>query len=154
MAAVTRLWPYGGSGHPYGSFAGKTEQEPAPEVVADSPSGGFLSVYARTRTEEEVRQERIARGIIPPDEPDAETIIEAAKQPVAVLARRQLRARVALERQAELEALLNQVLAAQQAAREAYFDQLIAELQQVQLDAESFNRNQNASAVLVMLGML
>lgn len=26
MTAVTRLWPYGGPGHPYGSFAGKTKQ--------------------------------------------------------------------------------------------------------------------------------
>lgn len=26
MAAVTRLWPYGGPGHPYGDFSGKAEQ--------------------------------------------------------------------------------------------------------------------------------
>lgn len=154
MTAVTRLWPYGGPGHPYGSFAGKVEQEPAPEVAAEAYAGGFLSSWSRYRDEDEIRQERIARGIIPPDEPEAETIIEASKQSVPVLARKRLRERVEASRQIELQVLLDRVLEAQREAREAYFEQLIAELQQVREDAESFNRNQNASAVLVMLGML
>lgn len=38
-AQVTRLWPYGGPGHNYGSFAGKTEAPPAPEVEAQTPAG-------------------------------------------------------------------------------------------------------------------
>ena len=152
-AQITRLWPYGGPGHPYGSFAGKVEQVVVvPEIVESS--GGFLHAYARTRDEEEVRQERIARGIIPAGEPEVEAIIEASKQPVALLARRRLKERVEASRQAELEALLDRVLEAQREAREAYFDQLIADLQQVSVEAESFNRNQNASAVLVMLGAL
>lgn len=144
---------YGGIGTPRGDYSGKVEQVViVPEVVESS--GGFLHAYARTRDDEEVRQERIARGIIPPDEPEAETIIEAAKQPVALLARKRLRERAEASRQAELEALLDRVLEAQRQAREAYFEQLIADLQQVSAEAESFNRNQNASAVLVMLGVL
>jgi hypothetical protein len=38
-AQVTRLWPYGGPGHQYGSFAGKTAAPPAPEVEPVTPAG-------------------------------------------------------------------------------------------------------------------
>lgn len=36
MAVVTRLWPYGGPGFPYGSFAGKTTQV----IVETTQEGG------------------------------------------------------------------------------------------------------------------
>lgn len=42
---VTRLWPYGGSGSQYGSFAGKTAQpiEAGAQFSSDSVSGETVS---------------------------------------------------------------------------------------------------------------
>ena len=60
---VTALWPYGGPGSPYGSFAGKVV---APPVVVEPTSAGGWESYLHTRKrqdqrrfEEEKRQEQI-----------------------------------------------------------------------------------------------
>jgi hypothetical protein len=42
MAQVTRLWPYGGPGHQYGSFAGKAEQVVVPSVTRRARGGPWI----------------------------------------------------------------------------------------------------------------
>lgn len=132
-------------------------REGAPAVVVTQTNTGGWGrgrTFSQYRDDEQIRQDRIARGIIPPDEPEIETVIEAAREGVPLLARRRLEARIEASRQAELQALLERVMEAQREARELAYQALIEQLAGERAELESFNRNQNASAVLVMLGLL
>lgn len=53
--AVTALWPYGGPGIPYGSFAGKTAA-PEPEVDATTYTGGWPSYGYRRKKRSPVEE--------------------------------------------------------------------------------------------------
>lgn len=53
-----------------------TRETVTPPVVETPTGGGGIYPHTRYRTEKEVRDERIARGIIPPDEPEIQTIVE------------------------------------------------------------------------------
>jgi len=134
-------------------FAGGGVYVP-PEPTAETFTGGFLA-WKQFRDEREVRQRRIAMGILPPDEPEREAIIEAATQPTPTLAKRYLRQIAEGEaRLAELDALLEDVLIAQRIAEEQAYQALLEELRLTQAEAATFVRNQNAMATLVMLGLL
>ena len=125
---------------------------PVTPPVTETPTGG---IWARYRDEQEVRRRRIAMGIIPDDEPAREAIIEAASKPTATIARRQLRQIAETEtRLAELDRLLSAVLEAQKLEDERAYQAMLAELQAVQAMKAQFTHNQNAMAVIVMLGLL
>jgi hypothetical protein len=114
------------------------------------PTGGWTS--PRYRTEKEVRDERIARGIIPPDEPEIQTIVEASKAPSPTLAKRRLRELVEGHiRLAELERMLAEVIQAQQIADEFAYQSMLQDLQRTQHQLTNLN---NRNAVLIMLGLL
>jgi hypothetical protein len=115
------------------------------------PIGGSLP-QVRYRTEKEVRDERIARGIIPPDEPEIQTIVEASKAPSPTLAKRRLRELVEGHiRLAELDRMLAEVIQAQQIADEFAYQAMLQDLQQAQNQLTNLN---NRNAVLIMLGLL
>lgn len=149
-----RLALYGGIGTPRGDYLGKEQQvivEPPAEEV--SPTGGW-AVYQRYRDAEEVRRQRIALGIIPDDEPEAEAVQEAAKQPAKILARKRLRERVSdANRIGELEAMLDRIMAEIAAEQERAYAQMLDELKAVQAESVNFQRNQNAVAVMAMLAV-
>lgn len=135
-------------------------REGAPAVVeAPGSTGGWGSAWQRYRDEDEVRRQRIALEIIPPDEPDAEAIKVAAGEAAEVLARRKIRR---LERDdAELDRLERLTLTLMRAQREAQiigYRDMIDALQQERSEAITYvdteRRNHNAKAVLVMLSML
>lgn len=134
-----RYFPAGGDG------------EPVEPEVEETFTGGFPKAWGRSRDEEEVRRQRIALGIIPDDAPEPVRI--AAREPTRREARRKLRQearQTALDdaRLTELEAMLDDILAAQRAA--------VEEAEIVYLEAELLRsqRNRNARAVLAMLGAI
>ena len=132
------------------------EGAPAAEETA---TGGWPRAWEQYRSEDEIRRQRIALQIIPPDEPDADAIREAANEAVEALARRKIRR---LTREArELERLENLTIALMRAQREAQiagYNDRIAALQHERSEAvgslDMLRRNENARAVLIMLGML
>jgi hypothetical protein len=129
------------------------EGPPIPPVTptAATFSGGW-GAYSRYRDEKEVRDERIARGIIPPDEPEAETLIEASKQSVPLLARRKLRQLAEGQlRLAELDRMLTEIMQAQRKAEERAYTEMLTELRRAQGDLKTMN---NQTAILIMLGLL
>ncbi len=124
-----------------------------PPPATETPSGGG-GIYPRTRyrTDKEIRDERIARGIIPPDEPEIHTIVEASKAPSPTLAKRRLRELVEGHiRLAELERMLAEVIQAQQIADEFAYQSMLQDLQRTQRQLTNLN---NRNAVLIMLGLL
>jgi hypothetical protein len=124
---------------------------PPPDVTA-RPTGGWDYSRSRPRTDKEVRDERIARGIIPPDEPEIQTIVEASKAPSPTLAKRRLRELVEGHiRLAELDRMLSEVIQAQQIADEFAYQDMQRELQREQRQLTNLN---NRNAVLIMLGLL
>lgn len=128
------------------------EGAPVSPPVTTPIGGGGVYAYVKHRTEKEVRQERIARGIIPPDEPEIESIVEASKAPVPGLAKRKLRQLVDDQmRIAELERLLAEVIQAQQIAEEFAYQDMLRNLRREQRQLQNLN---NQTAVLVMLGLL
>jgi len=126
-----------------------------PAITEPQSTGGWENAYRRYRDEEDVRKQRVALGILPPDEPEREAVIEAAQQAVPILAKRKLRervqARVDAAELARLEARLAEVIQAQQIAQELAYSELLDELRTVQIQAQNYQRNQNAAAVLLML---
>jgi DNA-binding transcriptional MerR regulator len=124
---------------------------PPPAPTDSASTGGWGTAYRRYRDEEEVRRERIARGILPPDPVEIEAIEEAATLP-KVDARKRLReaARDAAH-VAELEARLQALLADIEAIERAAMD---AELAELLKGAVQIQNNRNAAAVLTMLGMI
>ena len=125
----------------------------APPVETPTGGGGVYP-HVRYRTEKEIRDERIARGILPPDEPESDAIIEASKQPIPTLAKRRLRELVEGHiRLAELERMLAEVIQAQQIAEEFAYQDMLRDLARAQHDLTTI-RNRDAFAVLTMLGML
>ena len=119
-----------------------------------TPTGGWGGPRERYRTEKEVRDERIARGIIPPDEPEIQTIVEASKAPSPTLAKRRLRELVEGHiRLAELDRMLAEVIQAQQIADEFAYQAMLHDLARSQMELTNI-RNRDAFAVLTMLGML
>jgi hypothetical protein len=124
-----------------------------PPPATETPSGGG-GIYPRTRyrTDKEIRDERIARGILPPDEPEYDAIIEASRQPIPTLAKRRLRELVEGHiRLAELDRMLAEVIQAQQIADEFAYQAMLQELRQAQNQLTNLN---NRNAVLIMLGLL
>lgn len=128
--------------------------EPPPDTAPDY--GWVGRVLNNYRTDEEVRRERIARGIIPDDTPAevATAVREASRLPTA-LQRARLRQ---LERDtaelAELLTLTERLAEAQREAQKAAYDALMAELAQEQTEYTQLQRRQNAVAVLMMLGAM
>ena len=124
----------------------------SPPASTARNTGGWGSVYSRYRDEKEIRQERVARGIIPPDEPDATILVESSKQPTPTLAKRRLRELAEGHmRLAELDRLLAEVIQAQQIADEFAYQDMLRDLQQAQMNLRSMN---NQTAIIVMLGLL
>jgi hypothetical protein len=122
-----------------------------PATPTVRPTGGSIP-RVRYRTDKEVRDERIARGIIPPDEPEIQTIVEASKAPSPTLAKRRLRELVEGHiRLAELDRMLSEVIQAQQIADEFAYQDMQRELQREQRQLTNLN---NRNAVLIMLGLL
>jgi len=123
-----------------------------PVTPTVTPTGGWSAPRERYRTDKEVRDERIARGIIPPDEPEIQTIVEASKAPSPTLAKRRLRELVEGHiRLAELDRMLAEVIQAQQIADEFAYQAMLQELRQAQNQLTNLN---NRNAVLIMLGLL
>ena len=123
----------------------------APPVETPTGGGGVYP-HVRYRTEKEVRDERIARGILPPDEPEIQTIVEASKAQSPTLAKRRLRELVEGHiRLAELERMLAEVIQAQQIEDEFDYKDMLRELRQAQNQLTNLN---NRNAVLIMLGLL
>lgn len=132
-------------------FAGSGAEAP---VVEETATVGGWSVYRRYRDEEEVRRQRIALGIIPPDEPEAEAVQEAARQPVKALARKRLKERVSDEsRISELETMVNEIMTQVAAERDRAYAEMLKELQAAKTEAADFQRNQNAIAVMALLAV-
>lgn len=73
MAAVTRLGLYGGPRSPYGSFAGKTEQE-IPEAVVIYEGGDDVPRHERKREAERALDDVLERAA-------AETLGEVSPEP-------------------------------------------------------------------------
>lgn len=124
------------------------------EPPAETPQGGGGGTYgyARYRTDKEVRQERIARGIIPPDEPEAPILIEASKQVSPTFARMKLRQLAeGHARQAELDRLLAEIIQAQQIADEFAYQDMLRNLSRARRELTNMN---NQTAIIVMLGLL
>ena len=129
------------------------------QAGASSATGGWPRAWEQYRSEDDVRRQRIALQIIPPDEPDADAIREAAKEAVEALARRKIRRLTREARELErLEDLTITLLRAQREAQIAGYKDMIAALQQERSEAvtslDMLRRNENARAVLIMLGML
>lgn len=123
-------------------------------VEQTTATGGWHYLYSSFKSDEERRLERIALGIIPADEPEAETIKEASKLP-PIVARRRLRQTVNdVARIDELEAMLEGLMKARREAHEQAYAAMLLELTLERELLKDFNRNQNASAVLAMLGLL
>jgi len=121
-------------------------------MQATPTGGGGVYPHVRYRTEKEIRDERIARGILPPDEPEIQTIVEASKAQSPTLAKRRLRELVEGHiRLAELERMLAEVIQAQQIADEFAYQDMLRELRQAQNQLTNLN---NRNAVLIMLGLL
>jgi len=138
-----RYWPQGAEGPP----------GPPPDTT---PGYGWVGrVLDNYRTDEEVRRERIARGIIPDDTPQevATAVREAANLPTALQASRLRRLERDTAELAELLALTERLAEAQREAQQAAYDTLMAELAQEQTEYTQLQRNQNALAVLMMLSL-
>lgn len=129
-----------------------------PEPPADeAPDYGWVGrVLDRYRTDDEIRRERIARGIIPDDTPAevATAVREAANLPAALQASRLRRLERDTAELAELLTLTERLSEAQREAQTAAYDALMAELAQEQTEYTQLQRNQNALAVLMMLGAM
>jgi len=139
-------WP--GAYWPAGYWPQGAESAPA---ATETPAGGWSRKFDRYRSDEEIRQDRIRLGILPPDPAEIEAIEEAATLP-RLDARKRLReaardaAHVA-ELEARLQALINDIEAVERAAMDAELAELLQGAMQIQ-------NNRNAAAVLTMLGMI
>lgn len=121
-------------------------------MQATPTGGGGVYPHVRYRTEKEVRDERIARGILPPDEPEIQTIVEASKAQSPTLAKRRLRELVEGHiRLSELERMLAEVIQAQQIADEFAYQDMLRALSRAERDLTNFH---NQNAIFVMLGLL
>lgn len=121
-----------------------------------APDYGWVGrVLGNYRTDEEVRRERIARGIIPDDTPQevAQAVREAANLPTALQASRLRRLERDTAELGELLALTERLAEAQREAQKAAYDALMAELAQELTDYTQLQRRQNAIAVLTMLSL-
>lgn len=124
----------------------------APPVVTPVSGGGGYYAYQRYRDEKEIRQERIALGIIPPDEPESSIVIEASKQFTPALAKRKLRQLAeGHARLAELDRLLGEIIQAQQIADEFAYQDMLMQLGRANRELQTIN---NQTAIFVMLGLL
>jgi len=151
VAAQATVSPTGVSATGAIGTATVTIQSGATVSPTGRPIGGSLP-QVRHRTEKEVRDERIARGIIPPDEPEIQTIVEASKAPSPTLAKRRLRELVEGHiRLAELDRMLTEVIQAQQIADEFAYQAMLQDLQQAQNQLTNLN---NRNAVIILLGLL
>lgn len=131
---------------------GAESASPTPTAPDYGWVGRVLNNY---RTDEEVRRERIAMGIIPDDTPQevAQAVREAATLPAALQRARLRRLERDTAELAQLLALTERLAEAQRQAQKAAYDALMAELSQEQTEYTQLQRNQNALAVLMMLSL-
>lgn len=143
---ITRL---GGSGFPrslYGSFEGKEEAVIVEEAAQNT--GGWGDAWSQEIDDEAVRRQRVAMGIIPDEGAALEAVQAESRSKARQLARQEeARSQALTDQIIELERAIEAQEGINTAALEAEKSRALANLSIIQ-------RNQNAQAVLVMLGLL